>query len=263
MTNATMTSDAQPSDAAAGTTADDEPRQGGHPRQETHCRRDDTPAEGAPREADPRFEDWVRARQDVLLRSARRMTDSHADAQDLLQSALARTFPVWDGITDKRNADAYVRRVLVNTRTSLWRSRRLQEYAVATDELPERPVEDATEQHAQRDLLEQAMRRLSVRQRRVVAMRYYQDLSTPQTADALGVSTGTVKSTLHRALVLLREEIRQLQSEDGQRAAPRRHGRRVSDAGTSVAGRQTSRTSPVLTFPQQLGRRVSSTERAA
>ncbi|OIV37305.1 hypothetical protein BIV57_11685 [Mangrovactinospora gilvigrisea] len=169
---------------------------------------------------EPRFEDWVRERQDILLRSARRMTDNHADAQDLLQTALARTFPMWDGITDKRHADAYVRRVLVNTRTSLWRSRRLQEYAVATDELPERPIEDGTEHHAQRDLLQRAMERLSARQRHVVELRYYQDLSTPQTASALGVSTGTVKSTLHRALTLLREEIQRLGGDLSYGTAP-------------------------------------------
>ena len=95
------------------------------------------------------FEEYVRTRQDALLRSARRLVPDPIDAQDLVQTALVRTFPRWEGITDKTLADAYMRRVMINTRTEWWRNRRLDE--VPTGELPESAVEDGAEQHADRE----------------------------------------------------------------------------------------------------------------
>ncbi|GGO89590.1 SigE family RNA polymerase sigma factor [Wenjunlia tyrosinilytica] len=166
------------------------------------------------------FEEYVRTRQDALLRSARRLTPNPADAQDLLQTALARTFPVWDGIADKRHADAYVRRVLINTRTSWWRARKIDEYA--TDQLPEPAVDDGTEQHADRSMLMRAMGILTQQQRNVVVLRYYEGMSTAETAQSLGISIGTVKSTLHRALLRLRTELeRQGVREPALPAAPK------------------------------------------
>lgn len=158
------------------------------------------------------FEEYVRTRQDALLRTARRLTPNPADAQDLLQTALARTFPVWDGIADKAHADAYVRRVLINTRTSLWRAKKLDEYA--TDQLPETTVEDGTEQRADRAMLMRAMGVLTAQQRTVVVLRYYEGLSTAETSCALGISDGTVKSTLHRALGRLRKELERQETVD-------------------------------------------------
>ncbi|CAL9306106.1 hypothetical protein SUDANB135_04022 [Streptomyces sp. SudanB135_2055] len=69
------------------------------------------------------FEEYVRTRQDALLRSARRLVPDPVDAQDLLQTALARTYGRWETIEDKRLADAYLRRVMINTRTEWWRAR--------------------------------------------------------------------------------------------------------------------------------------------
>ncbi|WP_436800461.1 sigma factor, partial [Streptomyces virginiae] len=69
------------------------------------------------------FEEYVRTRQDALLRSARRLVPDPTDAQDLLQTALVRTYGRWDGIADKSLADAYLRRVMINTRTEWWRAR--------------------------------------------------------------------------------------------------------------------------------------------
>jgi RNA polymerase sigma-70 factor (sigma-E family) len=159
------------------------------------------------------FEEYVRTRQDALLRSARRLTPNPADAQDLLQIALTRTFPAWDGIVDKRHADAYIRRALINTRTTLWRSRKLDEFA--TDQLPETAVEDGAEQRADRAMLLGALGVLPQQQRDVVVLRYYEGMSTAETAQALGISTGTVKSTLHRALARLRTELER-QDEHGR-----------------------------------------------
>jgi RNA polymerase sigma-70 factor (sigma-E family) len=151
------------------------------------------------------FEEYVRTRQDALLRSARRLVPDPIDAQDLVQTALVRTYPRWDNIADKALADAYMRRVMINTRTEWWRSRKLEE--VPSAELPDASVEDGAEQRANREMLADAMRVLAPKQRQVVVMRHYNQMSTEETARALGMSAGTVKSTLHRALARLRYEL--------------------------------------------------------
>ncbi|MET9873284.1 SigE family RNA polymerase sigma factor [Actinacidiphila glaucinigra] len=155
------------------------------------------------------FTRYVRAKGPALLRTARSLTANPCDAEDLLQTALTKTYLAWDRIDDHRALDGYVRRTLVNTRTSQWRRRRVEEYA--TDELPE-PCghavagPDAAEQQAQRDALLRAISRLPARQRAMVVLRYYEDMSEVQTAEALGVSVGTVKSAVSRALGKLRED---------------------------------------------------------
>lgn len=147
------------------------------------------------------FEAYVVGRSGALLRTAYLLTGNRADAEDLLQTALAKTYLAWDRIQDKQALDGYVRRVLVNTQTSVWRRRR-----------PEDPYEDVPEvagrdAHADSDLhaaLWTALSRLSRRQRAVVVLRFYEDLSEAETARALGVTVGTVKSTTSRALAALR-----------------------------------------------------------
>jgi RNA polymerase sigma-70 factor (sigma-E family) len=151
------------------------------------------------------FEEYVRTRQDALLRSARRLVPDPIDAQDLVQTALVRTYPRWEGIADKALADAYMRRVMINTRTEWWRNRKLEE--VPSAELPEASIDDGAEQRADREMLRDVMRVLAPKQRQVVIMRHYGQLTTEETARALGMSTGTVKSTLHRALARLRHEL--------------------------------------------------------
>ncbi|WP_405585733.1 SigE family RNA polymerase sigma factor [Streptomyces sp. NBC_01190] len=151
------------------------------------------------------FEEYVRTRQDALLRSARRLVPDPTDAQDLVQTAFVRTYSHWDGIADKSLADAYMRRVMINTRTEWWRSRKLDE--VPTGELPDASVDDGAEQRADREMLRDALQVLAPKQRQVVVLRHYRQFSTEETADALGMSTGTVKSTLHRALARLRHEL--------------------------------------------------------
>ncbi|TXS57812.1 SigE family RNA polymerase sigma factor [Streptomyces sp. t39] len=174
------------------------------------------------------FEEYVRTRQEALLRSARRLVPDPVEAQDLLQTALVRTYGRWDGIADKSLADAYLRRVMINTRTEWWRARRLEE--VPTEQLPEAAVEDGTEQHADRALLIEALKVLAPKQRSVVVLRHWEQMSTEETAAALGMSAGTVKSTLHRALAKLRQELRSrdLDGRAAERAGTRRthHGER-------------------------------------
>ncbi|MCF0080325.1 SigE family RNA polymerase sigma factor [Streptomyces lomondensis] len=156
----------------------------------------------------PSFSSYVRARQPVLLRTARSLTGNPSDAEDLLQTALAKTYVAWERIEDHRALDGYVRRALLNTRTSQWRKRKVDEFAC--DELPEPdPVpggDDPAEQQALHDAMWRAIMRLPARQRAMVVLRYYEDLSEVQTAEVLGVSVGTVKSAVSRALGKLRED---------------------------------------------------------
>ena len=149
------------------------------------------------------FRSYVAARSPALLRTAYLLSGNRADAEDLLQTALAKTYLAWDRIADRGAVDGYVRRVLVNTQTSWWRRRKVDEYATGT--LPERPGRDATADLDLHDALWTALSTLPKRQRAMVVLRYYEDLSEAETAQVMGVSVGTVKSTTSRALAKLRE----------------------------------------------------------
>lgn len=163
-----------------------------------------TPKTPSPR---PSFTTYVRTRGPVLLRTARSLTANSCDAEDLLQTALTKTYLSWDRIQDHGALDGYVRRALLNTRTSQWRKRRITEYA--TDELPELAQDfapDPAESRALHDALWQAILRLPARQRAMIVLRFYEDLTEVRTAEILGVSVGTVKSAVSRALDKLRRD---------------------------------------------------------
>jgi len=155
----------------------------------------------------PSFSSYVRARGPVLQRTARSLTSNPCDAEDLLQTALTKTYLAWERIEDHRALDGYVRRALVNTRTSQWRKRKVEEFPY--EELPEpdaTAAADPAEAQALRDAMWRAVVRLPARQRAMVVLRYYEDLTEVQTAELLGVSVGTVKSAVSRALGKLRED---------------------------------------------------------
>lgn len=157
----------------------------------------------------PTFTSYVRERGPVLLRTARSLTADPRDAEDLLQTALASTYLAWDRIEDHRALDGYVRRTLMNTRTSLWRKRRIDEFVC--EELPEaahRRSPDPAESLTLRDAVWRAVLELPERQRAMVVLRFYEDLSEADTAAVLGVSAGTVKSAVSRALTKLRADRR-------------------------------------------------------
>jgi RNA polymerase sigma-70 factor (sigma-E family) len=149
------------------------------------------------------FGAYVAERRPVLLRTATRLAGDRAEAEDLLQSALAKTYVAWDRIQDRAAVDGYVRRAMVNTQISWWRRRKLEVYP--TDRLPDRPVEDHTDRSEMHDALGRALDRLPKRQRLAVMLRYYEDMSEREIAEVLGVSVGTVKSTVSRAMTRLRE----------------------------------------------------------
>lgn len=150
------------------------------------------------------FRSYVAARSPALLRTAYMLSGSRADAEDLLQTALAKTYLAWDRIREREAVDGYVRRVMVNTQTSWWRRRKLDEHPI--DVLPERSGgRDATADADLHDALWTALATLPKRQRAMVVLRYYEDLSEAETAHVMGVSVGTVKSATSRALARLRD----------------------------------------------------------
>src|SRR6266704_6608024 len=148
------------------------------------------------------FREYVTTRSRSLLRTAYLLTGNRADAEDLVQSALAKTYQAWDRIEDRQALDGYVRRAMVNTHISWWRRRRLDEYP--TDEIPDRAVADHAPGSDLQDTLRRAIDRLPQRMRAAVVLRYYEDMTEAEVADALGVSLGTVKSTVSRAVAKLR-----------------------------------------------------------
>ena len=149
------------------------------------------------------FRAFVVGRSTAHLRTAYLLTGNRADAEDLLQTALAKTYLSWDRIRDREALDAYVRRTLVTTQTSFWRRKKPE---ALYDELPDVPGRDHHADHDLHDALWTALDRLSRKQRAAVVLRYYEDLTEADTATVLGVSLGTVKSTTSRALALLRSD---------------------------------------------------------
>ena len=146
------------------------------------------------------FDEFVAARSTALLRTAYLLTHDHGLAEDLLQTTLAKSWFAWDRISGE--PEAYVRKVLVNTFASWWRRKWNGEHATA--ELPERGLDDAADAVTAEHDLWTAMERLPRRQRAVVVLRYFEDLTEAQTAEVLGCSVGTVKSQASRALAKLR-----------------------------------------------------------
>ena len=153
---------------------------------------------------DAEFREFVSSRGRSLLRSAYLLTGNLADAEDLVQSALAKTYQAWDRIEDRKALDGYVRRAMVNTHISWWRRRRVDEYP--TDEIPDQPAADTSGNSELHDTLQRAIDRLPQRMRAAVVLRYFEDMTEAEVADVLGVSQGTVKSTVSRAVAKLRTD---------------------------------------------------------
>lgn len=151
------------------------------------------------------FDEFVVGCSPGLLRTAYHLTHDVGLAEDLLQTSLVKVWGAW------RRVDGdplpYARRVLVNTYVSSWRRRWRAEIP---DEAAHEPgavvAVDATRARDERDAMWTALARLPRRQRAVLVLRYYEDLTEAQVADVLGVSVGTVKSQASRGLDKLRSD---------------------------------------------------------
>jgi RNA polymerase sigma-70 factor (sigma-E family) len=148
---------------------------------------------------DGSFEDFARARLPALLRFAHAVCGDPHTAADLVQDALERTGVHWSRIDRTGDAEAYVRRAIINGRTSRWRKLRRESLV---DVVPDRPPYDDRAPHD--DTVWQLLATLPRRQRAVLVLRYYEDMSEQQIATTLGCAPGTVKSQASKALAKLR-----------------------------------------------------------
>jgi RNA polymerase sigma-70 factor (sigma-E family) len=146
------------------------------------------------------FSAWAAHAQGRLLRTAVLLTGDHQRAEDLVQEALVKVAIRWRRLGDG-HPEAYARRVLVRDNISWWRKHR-RELLV---EPPEGPPLDPAAATDRRILLDRALAALTPKQRAVVVLRYYDDLTEQATAEVLGVAVGTVKSQTHLALRRLAE----------------------------------------------------------
>ena len=153
------------------------------------------------------FVDFVVARGPALHRTAVLLTRQEQAAQDLVQIALAKAWQSWVRIDG--NPEAYVRAIMVNEFASGWRRRWRGE--LPTADLPELPCDDLGGELTLRQSLMAALATLPARQRAVVVLRFFHDYTEAATAEAMGISVGTVKSQSFKALAVLRvsEELRE------------------------------------------------------
>ncbi|HET7385802.1 MAG TPA: SigE family RNA polymerase sigma factor [Nocardioidaceae bacterium] len=153
------------------------------------------------------FDAFVASRSAVLLKTAWWLTGDWQHAEDLLQTALAKSLLAWERIEPGRE-EAYVRRVLVTTQATWWRRAWHHERPAGdVGELVDGPVSGGEPQTATVELrrsLVEALATLTSRQRATVVLRYYCDLSEAETAATMGCSVGTVKSQAAKALARLR-----------------------------------------------------------
>ncbi|AYF30813.1 SigE family RNA polymerase sigma factor [Micromonospora tulbaghiae] len=152
------------------------------------------------------FDLFVRTRTPALLRSAYLLTGDQHLAEDLVQSALARTHRAWNRLHETGNAEAYTRKIMYHLQVSWWRRRRVAESMPG--DMPEPRGGDSTPDHAQqttlRLTLRSALARLSAKQRAVLVLRFFEDRTESEAAELLGVTVGTVKSQTSKALAKLR-----------------------------------------------------------
>ena len=157
------------------------------------------------------FDSFVRARLPDLHRFGRILTGCEEAAADLVQDALERTLLHWPRVQARDNPEGYVRRIMVNRNISVWRHHRRERL---TDEIPESGHED---RHGDSELW-RALQHLPPRQRTVIALRYYEDMTEAQVAAVMGCSVGTVKSQASKALEKLRRSAGSFSDRDAVQA---------------------------------------------
>lgn len=144
------------------------------------------------------FREFVTARGSALMRTAYLLMRDHQLAEDLVQTALFKAAKAWERIEGE--PEPYVRRILYTEGVSWHRRRRVKETLVVAPDVPARPDPDVDLQVS----LERALSQLTTRQRAVLVLRYYEDLTESATAQTLGIGVGTAKSLHRQALQKLR-----------------------------------------------------------
>lgn len=152
------------------------------------------------------FEAWLVARERALQRTAHLLTgDVHA-AQDLVQTTLAKLYLRWDRIRLADNVDAYARKALVNEFRSAWR-RPVRRAEQVVERVPDRPTPEVPAYDGSREAVWRFVSGLPPKQRAVIVLRFYEQLTETEIADLMGISVGTVKSQSSRALAALRARL--------------------------------------------------------
>jgi RNA polymerase sigma-70 factor (sigma-E family) len=155
----------------------------------------------------PAFEDFVEASADRLLRTAFLITSDDREAEDLVQECLLQVARRWRRVSVMDQPVAYARQVLVRLAVRGSRQRERRRTELGNEMMETAAVSTPVELLGTREELRAALRQLTPRQRAVLVLRYFHDLSEAQIADALDCPIGTVKSTTSRSLVQLRELI--------------------------------------------------------
>jgi RNA polymerase sigma-70 factor (sigma-E family) len=156
--------------------------------------------------SDEEFDGFMRGRWPAMVRLAYALTGDAGHAEDLAQAAFARAYASWGRVRRAGDPDAYVRRIVINEHRSRFRKHRVAE-ELRGDLTGAADGQRSGGQHQgpeERQALLDALRALGPRQRAVVVLRYWLDLSEAETAAALSCSVGTVKSQASRALATLR-----------------------------------------------------------
>jgi RNA polymerase sigma-70 factor (sigma-E family) len=148
------------------------------------------------------FDEWVAARRGALARTAYLLTGDVHLAEDLVQDTLARVADKWRQVRRHGSPDAYARTVMHHLAIDRWRRRRVRPTEVLTDRHPELGGDGPDVER--RLVLRDALARLTPKQRAVLSLRFYEDLTETQTAAVLGCSVNTVKSQSRAALQRLR-----------------------------------------------------------
>jgi RNA polymerase sigma-70 factor (sigma-E family) len=159
------------------------------------------PTAAETRDAD--FTAYLHARQPGLLRTAYLLTGDRANAEDLLQTSLAKLYLAWDRVQRRDSVDAYLRRIMVNELNGQWR-RPWRRREVVVEHVPESSGVHDEYDDGTGARLWSFVQTLPRKQRAVIVLRYYEQLSEAETAEVMGCSVGTVKSQASRALSALR-----------------------------------------------------------
>ena len=157
------------------------------------------------------FSAFAVSRWPGLVRLAFGLTGDRWAAEDLAQATLARAYVAWRRVSRADDPDAYLRRILVNTSNRRFRRPRVAEQP---GDPPETAVDGPAELVGDRTAVLAALRQLPPRQRAVVVLRFWEDLTDAQIGAALGCSPGTVRSQLSRALAKLRQSPALEEGED-------------------------------------------------
>lgn len=148
------------------------------------------------------FSEFAYSRWPRLVRFGYGLTGDRGYAEDLAQTALANAYAAWSRVRKADDPDAYLRRILLNSYHSGFRKRRVAEQL--SDAPPDSVIADPVGRHGDRAAVLAAVAALPPRQREVVLLRFWLDLTEVQAAATLGCSVGNVKSQTARALAKLR-----------------------------------------------------------